>query len=339
MRKILLLVLVALPALAWGSSISEQFSPILDRGLSVLYQGDYEAAEACFDSFIAVHPDNPAGWFFKAGLYQVRMTDQECDSWAGQYGRALDSAMLMSNRAVAANARDAWARFVRGGTQGYMAAREARSKKYIPALNKGLAAVSDFKKAAELDPGLYDAYLGIGSYHYFRTRAVSILKWLPFIGDNRDKGISQIELAINKGRFTNVMGRNGLVWILIDYEKYNKALSLAEGLEREFPANPFFFWARPEVHWRTKQWAKAAEGYRKLLKLIESRPVFSNYNRVMVRYRLAKSLYESGEYRQASALAQEALNIPSDQAMVSRLVMERRVCREIIKQSKEKIKD
>jgi tetratricopeptide (TPR) repeat protein len=336
---VMILLLAALPALALGASISDDFSPALDRGLNVLYQGDYEAAEAAFDSFISAHPENPAGWFFKAGLYQVKMTDQECDSWAGQYGRSLDSAMLLSNRAVAANARDAWARFVRGGTQGYMAARDARSKKYVSALNKGLAAASDFKKAAELDPGLHDAYLGIGSYNYFRTRAVSILKWLPFIGDNRAKGVAQIELAISKGRFTNVMGRNGLVWILIDYEKHDRALALAEGLEREFPANPFFFWARPEVHWRARQWTKAAEGYRKLLRLIESRPVFSNYNRVMVRYRLARCLYESGEHREAAALAQEALNIPSDQAMVSRLVMERRHCREIIQKSREKLKD
>lgn len=332
-------LLAALPSLALGASISDDFSPVLDRGLEVLYQGDYEAAEAAFDSFITAHPENPAGWFFKAGLYQVKMTDQECDSWAGQYGRSLDSAMLLADRAVAANARDAWARFVRGGTKGYMAARDARSKKYVPALNKGLSAVSDFKKAAELDPGLYDAYLGIGSYNYFRTRAVSILKWLPFIGDNRAKGVGQIELAISKGRFTNVMGRNGLVWILIDYEKNDQALALAEGLEREFPANPFFFWARPEVHWRARQWAKAAEGYRKLLRLIESRPVFSNYNRVMVSYRLARCLYESGEHREAAALAQEALNIPSDQAMVSRLVMERRHCREIIQKSREKLKN
>lgn len=332
------LLLAAFPTLALGASVSDDFSPMLDRALEVLYQGDYEAAEAAFDSFISAHPENPAGWFFKAGLYQVKMTDQECDSWAGQYGRSLDSAMLLSNRAVASNARDAWARFMRGGTQSYMAARDARSKKYVSALNKGLSAVSDFKKAAELDPGLHDAYLGIGSYHYFRTRAVSVLKWLPFIGDNRDKGIGQIELAISKGRFTNVMGRNGLVWILVDYDKYDRALALAEGLEREFPANPFFFWASPEVHWRTRQWPKAAEGYRKLLRLIESRPVFSNYNRVMVRYRLARSLYESGSYREAAEIAQEALNIPSDQAMVSRLVMERRHCREIIQKSREKLK-
>lgn len=331
-------LLAALPALAWGAPISEDFSPILERGLEVLYQGDYEAAEAAFDSFISAHPENPAGWFFKAGLYQVKMTDHECDSWAGQYGRSLDSAMVFSNRAVSADARDAWARFIRGGTNGYLAARDARAKKYVSALNKGLSAASDFKKAAELDPGLYDAYLGIGSYHYFRTRAVSILKWLPFIGDNRAKGVREIELSIAKGRFTNVMGRNGLAWILIDYGKNEQALAIAEGLEKQFPANAFFFWARPEVHWRNKQWARAAEGYRHLLRVIEARPVYNNYNRVMVRYRLAKSLYESGAYREAAAVAQEALNIPSDKSMVTRLVMERRECREIIARSREKLK-
>jgi len=337
MRHLLLLAL--LPAMALSASISDDFDPSLDRGLDTLYQGDYGAAAAEFDSFIAMHPGNPAGWFFKAGLYQVMMTDQECDSWAGQYDRLLDSAMFLSNLAVDREPGDAWARFIRGGTYGYKAARDGRSKKYLSALNNGLSAVSDFKKAAELDPGLHDAYLGIGSYNYFRTRAVSILKWLPFIGDQRDKGIEQIELAIAKGRYTGVMGRNGLVWILLDYGRYKRAMALADGLERDFPANPFFFWARPEMYWRQKRWAEAAAGYRKLLRLIESRPVYSNFNRVMVRYRLAKCLYESGSYREAADIAQEALNIPSDKAMVSRLVMERRVCREIIAQSADKLKE
>ncbi len=331
-------LLALLPGLAWGASIADDFNPLLDRGLKVLYSGNYEAAEACFDSFIAAHPRHPAGWFFKAGLYQMRMTDQECDSWATQHQRSLDSAMYYSQQAIAANGRDAWARFIRGGTYSYLAARDGRSKKYLSALNHGLAAVADFKRALELDTCLYDAYLGLGTYNYFRTRAVSVLKWLPFIGDNRDKGIAQIERAISQGRFTNVMARNGLVWILIDYERYQPALTWAEGLEQEFPQNAFFFWARPEIHWRRKNWSQAARGYSRLLQLIESRPVYSHFNRVMVRYRLAKCLYESGEFRRAAEVAQEALNIPSSQDMVTRLMMERRHCREIIQKSREKIK-
>lgn len=329
-------MLAALPALAGSFSLSEQFTPILDRGLSVLYQGDYEAAEACFDSFIARYPDNPAGWFFKAGLYQVRMTDNESEGWMVQYNRNLDSALIYGNRAIERHPQDAWAYFIRGGTLGYLAARDGRARKYLAALNHGLAAVSDFKKAVNLDPELYDAYLGLGSYDYFRTRAVSFLKWLPFIGDNRDRGIAQIELAIARGRYSNVMGRNGLVWILIDYEKYDRALALAEGLEKEFPQNPFFFWARPEIYWRRKQWDRAAESYARLLRLIESRPVYSHYNRMVVRHRLAKSLYECGRLKEAAAVAREALKIPSDKNMAQRLVMERRVCREIVKEAGEK---
>ena len=333
MKRLHLLLALVLPAGAMGASLSDDFDPALDRGLVWLFQGNYEQATAVFDSFIAAHPTNPAGWFFKAGLFQVMMTDAESDGWLAQYNRSLDSALFYSNRAIGINPRDAWAYFIRGGTYGYLAAQDGRAKRYLAALNHGLAAVSDFKKAVELDPGLYDAYIGLGSYDYFRTRAVIFLKWLPFIGDNRERGISQIEMAIARGRYSNVMGRNGLVWILIDYEKYDRALALAEGLEKDFPKNPFFFWARPEIYWRRKQWDRAAEGYAKLLKLIESRPVYSHYNQVVVRYRLAKSLYECGRLKEAAEVAREALKIPSDRNMAQKLVMERRVCREIVKEA------
>ena len=335
---ILLLVCCLAAALGAAPLVSDDFDDSIDRGLNLLYRGDYEPASTVFDSFIAAHPQNPAGWFFTAGLYQVLMTDFESDAWAKQFNLHLDSALAIADRAVARNPRDAWAHFIRGGTYGYLTARDGRSGSYVAALAHGLSALSDFKRAAALDPGLYDSYLGIGSYHYFRTRAVSILKWLPFIGDARDKGIEEIKLAVQKGRYSGVMARNGLVWIYIDYGKHDRALEMARGLEEEFPANPFFFWARPEVYWRTKRWAEAAEAYRRLLTLIESRPVYSNYNRVLVKHRLAKSLLESGRPREAAQEAQEALNIPSDKAMLKKQVYERRLCREIIQQSGKKLK-
>lgn len=334
---IMALGLALMPSVS-GALVSDDFDQRIDRGLEVLYQGEYQDAIDSFDALIAQHPDNPTGYFFKAGAMQLRAMAYESTEWDKIQAALLDSSQELSSRAIAKDRRDAWACFIRGGTRAYRAAAEARSKNYLGALSNGLSAVSDLNKAVSIDPQLYDAYFGIGSFHYFRTKATSVLKWLPFIGDNREKGIAEIRLAIDNGRFSKVMAQNGLAWIYVDYGKYSQALELAGELEQQHPRNHTFYWISPEVHWRTRQWAKAAAAYARLLQLIdEGRPV-NNYNRVYAGCRMAKCLYEAGKYREAREAARQALDLSLEPRLSQRLEYERGSAYRIMKLSDKKIR-
>jgi tetratricopeptide (TPR) repeat protein len=330
---------VALAALAGAAPLAQQFDQRLDNGLALLYQGHYQAARDSFGSFSHDHPQHPAGFFFTAGAYQLQSLAYESDAWDRQYTAYLDSALARSAAAIKADPRDAWAYFFRGGTYAYMASRDARRGSMLAALNKGLTGIADLDRAVELDPSLYDAYLGLGSYHYFRTKAASIFKWLPFIGDKRDQGIAELSQAADRGRYTRVMALNGLVWICIDYGKYDRALAAALALEREFPGNHAFHWGVPEVHYRTRQWAKAAEGYRRLLQQIEESQPINNYNRVSIKSHLAKSLYECGRYAEAFHMARQAIELPLDDRSAKRLQQERIRAQRVMRQAQQRLPD
>ncbi len=321
------------------AGISQNFDGRIDQGLEVLYQGDYDSALVIFDSFIRDNPKNPAGYFFKAGLYQTRMSAYESDFWHKYYKNSVDSAIMLCDLALTGDPGDAWAYFIKGGSFSYIAAWDARQGKYLAAFRNGLKAVSDFKKAKEIDPSLYDAYIGIGSYHYFRTKATSFLKWLPFIGDGRDQGISEIITAIEKGRYSRVMGQNALLWIYTDYGRDKKALELGGLLEKQYPNNPFFHWAVPEVLWRQKRWKEAEKAYSKLLGLLEQQNPLNNYNKVVVSYKLAKCFLENQKYQDAFRTAQQAINYPLDKETAVRLVNERRRAQEVMNQAEKKIND
>lgn len=327
---ILLSGLFFCPALA---GISGDFDPRIDQGLEILYQGDYDSALVVFDSFIRDYPQNPAGYFFKAGLYQTRMSAFETDCWLKDYRAAADSALLLCDRVLARDGQDAWAYFFRGGTRSYDAAWEARQGKYLLAFRNGIAAVSDFKRAREADSTLYDACIGIGSYHYFRTKATSILKWLPFIGDNRERGIAEIGQAIERGRYSRVMGQNALLWIYTDYGKDKKALELGRQLEQRYPRNPFFHWAVPELLWRQKRWPEAEMAYSKLLEMLDRQVNLNNYNRVVASSKLSRCLLENGKYRQAEEMARRSISYPLDRDSARRLVSERRRAQEIMEKA------
>jgi tetratricopeptide (TPR) repeat protein len=330
--------ILLLPAASLNAAVGEDFDARIDRGLEILYQGQYQEAIDTFDAFISQHPKNPAGYFFKAGAYQLRSMAYETEAWDGIQESLLDSSLDLASQAVNQNKKDPWAFFIRGGTYAYRAAIKARAKDYFSALSNGLSAVSDLNKAAALDPQLYDAYMGIGSYHYFRTKATSVLKWLPFIGDNREQGIAEINLAIEKGRYSKVMAQNGLAWIYVDYGKYPLALEQALQLEKSFPQNHSFFWITPEVYWRTKQWEKAASAYAKLLQLVDEGKPLNNFNRVFVGSRLAKCYFQGKKYREAMEASQKALALPLDERSAQRLKYDRGRAYEVFKQAEKKLK-
>ncbi|MBI4726469.1 tetratricopeptide repeat protein [candidate division TA06 bacterium] len=321
-----------------NAAVGDDFDARIDRGLEILYQGQYQEAIDTFDVFISQHPKNPAGYFFKAGAYQLRSMSYETQVWDDTQALLLDSSLELSHKAVNRDRRDPWAFFIRGGTYAYRAAIKARAKDYFSALSNGLSAVSDLNKAAALDPQLYDAYLGIGSFHYFRTKAASILKWLPFIGDNREKGIAEIKTAMEKGRYSKVLAQNGLAWIYLDYEKYPLALEQAQQLEKSFPQNHIFFWIAPEVYRRTKQWDKGSAGYARLLKLLDQSQPMNNFNRVFVGSRLAKCYYQEKKYREALEASQKALGLALDERSAQRLKYERGRAFEVLKQAQKKLK-
>lgn len=334
---LLLIFLAFVPAELWAR-VSQDFDDRIEQGLETLYQGDYDSALVIFDSFIRDHPQNPAGYFFKAGLYQTRMSTFESDFWYKYYQNATDSAVMLCERVLKDDPVDAWAYFIKGGSYSYMAAWDARQGKYLAAFKNGMKAVSDFKRAREIDPALYDAYIGIGSYHYFRTKATSFLKWLPFIGDDRDKGIAEINIAIEKGRYSRVMGQNALLWIYTDYGRDKKALELGGLLERQYPNNPFFHWAVPEILWRQKRWKEAEREYSKLFNLLEKQTALNNYNKVIVSYKLSKCMLENRKYQDAFDNALRAINYPLDKDSAGRLETERRKAQEVMKQAEKKLK-
>jgi tetratricopeptide (TPR) repeat protein len=336
-RRIMLTAVAVLAAVPLAAApLADDLDGRIDAGLALLYQGQYEEALDSFRSFSSGHPGNPAGQFFIAGVYQLRGLAYASDAWDRSYETALDSALALSDRAIKGNPKDPWAYFFRGGTFAYMASRDARNGSLLAALNKGLSGMSDLKRAVEIDPVLYDAYLGLGSYHYFRTKAASVFKWLPFIGDRREQGVRELRTAVAQGRYTRVMAMNALMWILIDYGKLDGALEAARQLEQEYPANHAFHWGAAEVHYKRGQWGPAGEAYERLLRMNEDAKPMNNYNRVFIKARLAKCRYEQGRYGEAESLARDAITSPLTEDAARRLQRERARAQQVMKLSEKK---
>lgn len=99
--------------------------------------------------------------------------------------------------------------------------------------------------AIQLDPTLYDAYFGIGLYHYYADvapAAAKILRWLLFLpGGDRVSGLREMLQARDKGELLRGEADFQLYSVYLWYEhKTAEALNLLERLDARYPHNPLF---------------------------------------------------------------------------------------------------
>ena len=101
------------------------------------------------------------------------------------------------------------------------------------------------EEALELDPGLYDAYFGLGMYKYYADVAPMAARFLRFLlllpGGDRVEGLQEMLRARNRGRLLQGEADYQLHLIYLWYEEQPaRALELLRDLEERYPGNPHF---------------------------------------------------------------------------------------------------
>jgi hypothetical protein len=101
------------------------------------------------------------------------------------------------------------------------------------------------ERALQLDATLYDAYFGIGLYHYYADVAPAVakmLRWLMFLpGGDRALGLREMLQARDKGELLRGEADFQLEIVYLWYEhKTADALNLLTRLDARYPRNPLF---------------------------------------------------------------------------------------------------
>ncbi len=118
--------------------------------------------------------------------------------------------------------------------------------------------------ALKLDPDMADATAALGIYNYYVDTLSPIVKLLRIFmgipGGDKQLGIKQMEIGMNKGSFLAVDIRFILARSLRTYDqKYEEALSDAEPLVARYPGNPIFMLLLGNLNAELGRNAKASE--------------------------------------------------------------------------------
>jgi tetratricopeptide (TPR) repeat protein len=167
---------------------------------------------------------------------------------------------------------------------------------------KGLSSVSSFKDALRLDSGLCDACAGIGAFYYWRSKKTESFNWLPFVGDDRNEGLSLLNTCVERGIYNRYTALNMLSAIYTDAALYEQAAACSrKGLER-YPENRSFLWGLATALQKSSKWKEAAGAYRMLLDAILRSKDNNHYNEIVCMLNLATVSAQVAEFEYARRL-------------------------------------
>lgn len=211
--------------------------------------------------------------FYLAATLNSKMTHFENQEESDRFNEAIDRTLQLVEEKLE-NTQDlvdsikAELFFYEGSAYGYRAFFQGNNGNFLAAISNGLKSVGSLNQTLEIDSTLYGAYLGIGVYKYWRYSRLKFISWLPFIPDDREEGIAMIKLAIACDSLSKYLAMHQIVYILLDYGRYDEAILFAEKIVEKYPDSQFMWWANAHAYFKNENFKKAESSYLTLYDLI-----------------------------------------------------------------------
>ena len=271
---------------------SRVMDSLLTSGIDQTLRQEYEAAGKTFQLVVREFPDHPAGFLYQAALMQTMAMDYDLQIERTPFDSLLALALERSSAMIDREPDSPWGYYYRGTMLGYDSYARALRGDWFGAASKGMSSVSDFHHAVESDSSFFDAYAGIGTYYYWKTRKIEFLTWLPFVGDKREEGIEHLFLCIEKGDYNRYAAMSSLLSIYLDKQSYEEAVYLAREALRAYPANRLFLWSLAASLEGLADTTGALAAYNLLLEAMVNDRRENSYNELVCRLNMLK--LESG---------------------------------------------
>ena len=273
-----LLALIAWPQPARASSLV--LPGAAREGLNLLYNGSPDDAITQFRQVEAADPGGPLGYLLEAEARWWQIYCEACeikwntiDAWQRPRITADDDYLALTDKSISiaesriAQADSAEMRLYAGIGWGLRARLLGLRNDRRGTARAGVNARTHFLRCLQLDPGMMDAYTGLGLYNYYVDTLSPIARLLRFFmgipGGSKTEGVRQLEIAMEKGDVTRVGARFYLAKDLRMYDReYARSLEVVAPLTDEFPRNPIFQLLQGEIQGKLGRKDAAAGSFR-----------------------------------------------------------------------------
>jgi len=257
--------LAALIAIAWGMAVSVLASqeparrsvPTLPprhalRGEDGLVRAYEFILEARFDQVDAElrracgpAPPEACNVLEATALWWRIQLDPESRALDPAFSASVERAIRTTEEWTDRASDDAEAWFYLGGAYGARVQWRVLRGEKMSAARDGKRIKEAMDRAIALEPGLDDAYFGLGMYKYYADVAPAAARILRFLlllpGGDREQGLREMLRARSRGRLIQGEADYQLHIIYLWYERQTRrAIELLHALQARYPGNPLY---------------------------------------------------------------------------------------------------
>lgn len=198
------------------------------RSVDLVFHEKHEACLQMLDKFSHSYPNHPAPDFLKAACYQSFMNTFRTNRFTTIMDQHVDAA-ISKGLLLLKHSDDPWLHFYIGASHGFRALNRFRRHAWLDALFNIKSSIDHLKEALAEAPNLYDAYMGIGVYNYWRTARSSFIRAVAFwMVDRREIGLQQLRFVLAHGVYGSHETSYNLIATLIDAGRFDSALNLVD---------------------------------------------------------------------------------------------------------------
>ncbi|HTB18630.1 MAG TPA: hypothetical protein VK708_10955 [Bryobacteraceae bacterium] len=273
-RLVLIAILAFLAAPAAPVITAPSINPVIDRGYRQMYDLNFDDAHKTFAEWERDHPGDPLGpvsnaaaylfaefdrlnilhseFFVDNGLFHHRPKLTPDAGVHQAFDQELEKSGSLADEILRRTPEDADALFARILTLGLRADYEALIERRD---FDAMRVIKDSRATAEkllmLQPNYYDAYLAVGVENYLFSLKPAPVRWMLQAGGaqtDRDKGVEDLRLTAEKGRYLSPYARLLLAVAALRSKDLPKARDLLGALAREFPHNRLYAQELAQLH-------------------------------------------------------------------------------------------
>jgi tetratricopeptide (TPR) repeat protein len=223
----------------------EQVHTMTVAAMNDLYNLHFAESEKKCLQVIALAPQDPRGYFFRAMIYYYRGNQSDDNTDHSKFIKLSSQGIKVCENILEKNPRDSKAMFYMGGLQGYRGLVHFSNGETSKAVWEGKKGYDKLKESVELDPNNVDAQMGLGLFTYMIAQAPAFIRpVLKVAGLNGDRiqGLRYLENVAAKGIYAKYEAMNWLsnFYCNADEEQYERAGYHFNNLVNQFPDNYFY---------------------------------------------------------------------------------------------------
>jgi len=310
------------------------FDPQVRAAYEHFYNLDYPAAVAGFEKFHEEHPGDPqaTAYLVNVLLFQELYREDLLDTTfyandgflTGHHATdedpkvrdhilsLADEAMREADWRLSKNPNDVDALFARAWVHSlrctYLAMVE---RAYGAAFHQSVKAKDDAEHVLKIDPNYVDAKLIDGVYQY----VVGALPW-PFklmigiagITGSKSTGLALLQDDGNRGVITSVEARTVTALFLRREARYQDAIKVVNGLERQYPHDYLFCLEEANLRKDAGEGMRAVDAYRQIVADNDKPGYFASTKMELTYFGLGDALRGQRHYAEAAQAYEHAAN-------------------------------